>query len=225
MTISVIIPCLNEADHIPLLLENLQPMRKQGLQVIVVDGGSHDNTRELAHPLSDQLITTRAGRARQMNAGADIAEGNILWFLHADTLPAPSLYLQLQEALGNSSRIWGRFDIRLSGSKPMLRLIEFLMNRRSRITGIATGDQGIFVHAKYFRRLGGFADIPLMEDIELSKSLKNNYGRPICLSSRLYTSSRRWESRGIVKTIFLMWQLRLRYSLGANPDDLAGLYK
>ena len=223
--ISVIIPALNEAATIADTLPALQPMRERGQQVFLVDGGSQDNTIALAEPLVDSVLCSTTGRASQMNTGAAAASGDLLWFIHADTLMTPDTDMLLTNLLYDSKKEWGRFDIRLSGDAAALRIIERMMNWRSRLSGIASGDQGIFIRRETFERIGGFADIPLMEDIEICKRLKRAAGRPLCLSRKLTTSSRRWESRGISRTVVLMWRLRLAYWLGANPVDLAHQYR
>lgn len=220
--ISVIIPALNEAGHIAATLAPLQPLRQRGHEVIVVDGGSSDATATRAQPLADRVLTATRGRARQMNAGAQAAHGEVLWFLHADTLAPADADRLLRDALAGHA--WGRFDVRLSGHQPLLRMVERLMNLRSCLSGIATGDQGLFVRRDAFAAAGGFPDQPLMEDIALSRRLKR-IGRPHCLRTPLVTSSRRWEERGILRTILLMWRLRLLYALGADPAHLARLYR
>jgi rSAM/selenodomain-associated transferase 2 len=159
-----------------------------------------------------------------MNAGAEVAQGDVLWFLHADTLASMTAAAALVSALSQSHHEWGRFNVRLSGSHPLLRVVETLMNFRSRWTGIATGDQGIFVRRELFERLGGYPDIPLMEDIALSRLLKQQ-GAPACLHERLVTSSRRWEQRGVIRTIILMWRLRFAYWRGVSADHLAVRYR
>ncbi len=222
MKVSVIVPTLNEADNIVATLAPLQPWRQQGHEVIIADGGSQDETRTLASPLADQLIHAPRGRANQMNAGASASRGELLLFLHADTrLPAGALPAMLR-AMETAS--WGRFDVRLSGSHPLLRMVEFMMNLRSRITAIATGDQAIFIHRALFERIGGFPELALMEDIAMSRELKH-HGRPCCIRERVITSSRRWENNGILKTVWLMWNLRLAYFLGADPRRLAHRYR
>ncbi len=158
-----------------------------------------------------------------MTAGARQAGGEILWFLHADSLPPPDAACLIRAALADPDRHWGRFDVRLSGRQPLLRAVETLMNRRSRLTGIATGDQGIFVRRALFERIGGYPPVALMEDIALSRLLKR-HGWPVCLRQRLQTSSRRWERNGISRTILLMWRLRLAYFFGADPARLARIY-
>jgi rSAM/selenodomain-associated transferase 2 len=222
--ISIIIPVLNEAALITQTLSALQPLRTAGHEVIVADGGSADDTRALAESLSDRLIRSPRGRSRQMNAGARLATGETLLFLHADTfLPEGADQLMI-DAMKSKSGRWGRFDVRLSGNHFFFRIIEGLMNWRSRLTGIATGDQGIFVQRQLFETVGGFPEVDLMEDIALSKILKR-HDRPVCLRQPVLTSSRRWEKRGILRTILLMWRLRLLYLLGSDPKRLAQIYE
>ena len=224
MQISIIIPCLNEARHIEATLEPLQALRRRGHEVMVCDGGSRDNTCQLAAPLADRLISTEPGRARQMNAGARAARHKILWFVHADTQVPANADQLITQGLQTSGRHWGRFNVRLSGRQPVFRLIERLINIRSCISRIATGDQGIFVYQSLFEGLGGYEDIPLMEDISLSKKLKK-IGPPLCISRPLTTSSRRWEKHGVIPTVLLMWRLRLAYWLGTPADRLAKAYR
>jgi rSAM/selenodomain-associated transferase 2 len=192
--------------------------------VIVVDGGSSDATAALCAQWSDRLIQAPRGRARQMNAGAACAQGDVLLFLHADTrLPdgAPGL---VARALDTGAHAWGRFDVSIAGRSRWFPLIAALMNRRSRLTGIATGDQALFVRRETFHAVGGFPDQPLMEDVELSRRLRR-LGRPACLHARVLTSGRRWEQHGVWRTILLMWRLRFLYWLGASPDKLARAYR
>lgn len=221
--VTVIIPALNEAAQITAMLQALAPLRRRGHEVIVVDGGSSDGTPTLAAPLADQVLHAQKGRALQMNAGAHAATGDVLWFLHADTLPPPEADETILAALAQGDRSWGHFDVRLSGAGILLRMVAALMNRRSRLAGIATGDQGLFVRREVFERIGGFPEIPLMEDVALSRMLKR-HSRPACVAKELVTSSRRWEQWGTWRTIFLMWRLRLAYFLGADPHKLAGQY-
>jgi rSAM/selenodomain-associated transferase 2 len=222
--LSIIIPCLNEGGIIRSLLESLQPLRRQGHQIILVDGGSQDGTCELAAPLVDLLAHSEPGRARQMNLGAAAADGEIFWFLHADShLPADAAACVLQ-ALAKPERCWGRFDVRLSGKSWLLHTVGELISLRSRLTGIATGDQGIFVRRHAFYAAGGFPDIPLMEDVAISRRLKR-MARPCCLKERIVTSSRRWQQQGVVRTILLMWRLRLAFFLGADPAKLVRRYR
>lgn len=226
MRLSIIIPALNEASTIINTLAPLQPMRERGVEVILVDGGSADSTLSLATPLCDLVLTSAAGRARQMNAGAQRATGTALLFLHADSwLPANADHLITQHLRANL--VWGRFDVTITGTHPMLPVIAWFMNHRSRLTGIATGDQGIFVTREAFDQIGGFADQPLMEDIALSRSLGEKFGRhaiAFVRESKIMTSGRRWEKHGVWRTILLMWRMRLQYYRGANPNDLHKQY-
>jgi len=222
MRLSIIVPTLNEADHIRALLRDLAPARQAGHEVVLVDGGSRDGTVALAAEGADRSIEATRGRAEQMNAGAKAAAGDILWFLHADTRLPAGAHAAVLAACG-AGAVWGRFDVRLSGRPRVLRLVERLMNLRSRLTGIATGDQGIFVTRVAFEQAGGFPDIPLMEDIALSTALRRQCS-PACLRIRILTSSRRWEEQGPIRTILLMWRLRLAYALGADPHRLARRY-
>jgi len=223
MAISIIIPCLNEAEGIAGTLSALAPLRSRGAEVIVVDGGSSDGTVERAALHAGAVIGAPRGRASQMNAGAARARGEILLFLHADTRLPESADALIVEGLQRLRRGWGRFDVFISGRHPLLRAVAWLMNARSRLTGIATGDQAIFVTRSLFTAAGGYPDIALMEDIALCKRLKR-FGPPLCLRHRLTASGRRWKKHGVVRTILLMWRLRLAYWLGADPRKLAVRY-
>ena len=222
--ISVVVPVLDEAGTLAQSLLPLESVRGRDVEVIVVDGGSRDRTRGVAHPLCDRILDAPRGRARQMNAGAAAASGRVLLFLHADTRLPSGWVPMVRDALGNRGREWGRFDVRLDGAHPMLRVVEHAMNLRSRLSGIATGDQAIFVTRTAFRKSGGFPDIALMEDVALSRALRAR-SRPSCLRAAVVTSSRRWERYGVARTIVLMWRLRLEYALGVDPDKLARLYR
>jgi rSAM/selenodomain-associated transferase 2 len=223
--LSVVVPTLDEAANVARTLAPLQPLRARGHEVIVVDGGSADGTPELAAPLADLVLRSDAGRARQQNAGARAAAGDVLLFLHADTLlPAGAADVVLR-ALADGGRSWGRFDVRLSGRHPFLRVVEWMIGFRSRLSGIATGDQAIFVRRAAFEAAGGFPLVPLMEDVALSRALKARFGPPACLRERVTTSSRRWEERGIARTVVLMWRLRFAYWRGADPAELAERYR
>lgn len=221
--ISIIIPALNEAAEIIRILKPLQGLREAGHEVIVVDGESSDSTMSLARPFADHVLLAQRGRGAQMNAGAPVARGDVLLFLHADTLLPEDAVNAIFTGLSQSCRSWGRFNVRLSGRSVFFRLIEWSMNWRSRLTGIATGDQALFVRPEVFAAVGGFPSIPLMEDIALSQRLKK-HGWPVCLTSVVVTSSRYWEDRGIVRTILLMWSLRLAYFFGVSPERLAKVY-
>lgn len=222
--LSVIVPALDEGVGIAAALEALAPVRDDGGEVIVVDGGSRDDTVARAQPLADRVVTAGRGRARQMNVGAAVARGDVLWFVHADTIADADAGMRLRAAFADSGREWGRFGVRLSDQRPLLRLVAWSMNLRSCLTGIATGDQGMFVRRTAFDAVGGFPEIPLMEDIALSRVLRRR-GRPLCLYVGLTTSARRWLDGGILRTILLMWHLRFAYWRGADPEDLARRYR
>lgn len=223
MMISIIIPVLNEGKLIVQTLSALQPLRAAGHELIVVDGESDDATILLSKPLADKVLKSHRGRSRQMNTGAQSARGEILLFLHADTFLPKGADRMIIEGIKRKKKVWGRFDVRLSGKHPFLRIVEHLMNWRSRLTHIATGDQALFVKREIFKTIGGFPDIDLMEDIALSKILKK-HGLPLCLWHRVLTSSRRWEKNGILRTILLMWLLRLAYFFKVNTHRLAQFY-
>lgn len=222
--LSIVIPCLNEATRLPRLLADLAPLRKRGHEIIVVDGGSDDGTLTEAAPGADRVLSSVPGRARQMNAGVAVAQGDAFWFLHADSRVPANVPAAVLDAL-RAGHAWGRCRVRLSGESRLLRITAFLMNLRSCVTGIATGDQGIFVTCSVFRAAGGFPEIALMEDIALSRSLKRQVGRPACVRASLMTSARRWEQRGVWRTVLLMWRLRFEYWLGADPERLARRYQ
>ncbi len=221
--LSIIIPILNEADTIPRTLRALQPLRAKGHELIVVDGGSKDASLRQSQSLADRIIESSTGRSRQMNSGAQVASGEVLLFLHADTFLPQGADQLILSRMRQSGKAWGRFDVRLSGKNLLFRMIECLMNWRSRLSGIATGDQGIFVSDRLFQSIGGFPEIDLMEDVALCKVLKR-FGPPLCLWQRVETSSRRWEENGTFRTIFLMWYLRLAYCLGTPPGKLIKSY-
>jgi rSAM/selenodomain-associated transferase 2 len=222
MKLSIVMPVLDEAAEIEAALSALAPYRRRGVEVIVVDGGSSDGTAERARMLADRVIAAARGRSLQMNAGATAARGDVLLFLHADTqLPENADRLVL-DGLAVSDRVWGRFDVRIEGGG-LLGLISLIMNWRSRLSGIATGDQSLFVTRAAFDSVGGFPPIALMEDVVLSAKLKR-IGRPCALRARVTTSARRWRRHGTLRTVLLMWRLRLRFFLGADPAKLARVY-
>ncbi len=224
--LSIVIPALNEAAGIEAVLQALQPLRARNIELVLADGGSRDRTAALARPWVDAAVDAPRGRALQMNAGAAQARADVLLFLHADTrLPplADVLVLQAVNRRGGGA-CWGRFDVRIEGRPWMLRVVAWLMNLRSRLSGIATGDQAIFVTREAFEQVGGFPVQPLMEDVEISRRLKR-LGRPACLNARVCTSGRRWEQRGVWRTIVLMWRLRWRYWRGESPARLAEAYR
>jgi rSAM/selenodomain-associated transferase 2 len=221
MKLSIIMPVLNEADGIVEALAALTPLRARGVEIVVADGGSCDETVALARPLADIVVTAPRGRGAQMNVGAAASHGDVLLFLHADTRLPPDADALIREGLDRTGYTWGRFDVRIAGTHRLVPLIAAAMNLRSRLTGIATGDQAIFVSLAAFG--SGFPDIALMEDIAMTKRLKR-IGPPLCIAAPVMTSGRRWEKHGIIKTILLMWWLRLAYFLGANPAHLARSY-
>lgn len=222
-SLSVIIPVWREAAGITETLQALKPIRGRAHEVIVVDAGSTDGTAELARPLCDRVVNSEKGRAAQMNAGAAVARGDLLLFLHADTRLPESALEHLADFV-HSHRAWGRFNVRLSGQRPVFRVIAWFMNKRSRLTGICTGDQAMFVRRDVFEALAGFRPMPLMEDVEFSRRLCR-MSRPFCIKEPVVTDSRRWEKYGTWRTIFLMWQLRWRYWRGESPESLAQIYR
>lgn len=218
MKLSIVIPTLNEAQTIGAALAALALLRARGHEALVADGGSDDGTRDIARPLADRVIVAQRGRARQMNAGAAAATGDALLFLHADTrLPAQADQIIFHALEQNP---WGRFDVTIEGRSGLFPVIAFFMNLRSRLTGVATGDQAIFVRRADF---AGFPEIALMEDIAFSKAMKHR-GAPAALHEKVTTSGRRWERQGVLRTMVLMWRLRLAFFLGAEPDELARRY-
>ncbi len=222
--ISVIIPTLNEAAIIERSLSALQTFRARGVEIIVADGGSTDGSAALCKPYADRIVQAPRGRASQMNAGAATARCSVLLFLHADsTLPLDAVAL-IRDGLETTGCQWGRFDVMLEGGSGLLKVIAFMMNLRSRLTGIATGDQGIFTTRSLFNALGGFPVLPLMEDVTFSRRAKR-MSPPLCLRAKIVTSARRWEKHGLVRTVLLMWRLRLEYFFGADPARLAVRYQ
>lgn len=222
--LSIIVPMLNEAVTLPALLGHLVRWQARGCEVLLVDGGSDDGSVAIARAAGFAVLTSARGRARQMNAGAQAAAGGTLLFLHADTRLPEGADEAVGAALARRGAVWGRFDVHIDGHPRMLRIVAALMNLRSRLTGIATGDQAIFVRRDAFEAVGGFPDQPLMEDIELSRRL-GRLARPACLRARVVTSGRRWEQRGVWRTIFLMWRLRWAYLRGVAAETLAEAYR
>jgi rSAM/selenodomain-associated transferase 2 len=221
--LSIIVPVLNEAASFGDALAALAPLRARGAEVIVADGGSTDATVKLARDLADRVVTSPRGRGAQMNAGAAVARSEALLFLHADTrLPADAVALVV-DGLADWGRVWGRFDVSIEGRSALLPVIAAMMNLRSSLTGIATGDQAMFMTRDAFARAGGFPDIALMEDIAMSRRLKR-LSRPVALSARVRTSGRRWDERGALRTVLMMWRLRLLYFFGVAPEKLAQRY-
>ena len=223
--LSVIVPLLNEVARLPALVASLQGLRQRGAELLLADGGSSDGSPALLQAelpeRIDAWVEAPRGRARQMNAAAAQASGDWLLFLHADTELPPGA----DALIRSCTERWGRFDVRIAGRSRWLPLVAWCMNRRSRWTGIATGDQAIFIERGLFEQLGGFPDQALMEDIELCKRLKARGLRPACLRQQVLTSGRRWDERGALRTIVLMWRLRWRYWRGESPERLAEAYR
>jgi rSAM/selenodomain-associated transferase 2 len=224
MRLSIIVPMLNEAEQLPELFAHLLPYQRAGCEIIFVDGGSADGSAMLCEVAGFITLRTARGRANQMNAGASQASGDVLLFLHADTRLPQGAARHIEQALANKEHCWGRFDVCITGRPFMLRVVSRLMNWRSRLTGITTGDQAIFVRRAVFEHLRGFPDQPLMEDVELSKRLLT-FSHPACIAHCVMTSGRRWETRGVWRTILLMWRLRWAYWRGTDADELVKLYQ
>jgi rSAM/selenodomain-associated transferase 2 len=222
VNLSIVMPVLDEAAGIEAALAALSPFRERGVEIIIVDGGSRDNTAGLARPLADRVIIAPRGRASQMNAGAAAAKGDIFLFLHADTRLPQDANRMVLDGVARAEHVWGRFDVRINGGG-LLKLVSLAMNWRSRLTGIATGDQAMFVTRATFEVAGGFPSIALMEDVALSTRLKR-IGKPLCLRARVTASPRRFRKHGVLRMILLMWRLRLAYYFGADPGKLAKIY-
>ena len=218
-SVSVVIPTLNDAEPLAEVLGEIAGT--DGFEVVVVDGGSQDDTEAVCERHGARFAHCRPHRARQMQRGAELACGRLIWFLHADSRVEPALLDALRNAAGSVA--WGRFDVRLSNPSPVFEVIAWSMNQRSFLTGVCTGDQGIFVSRRLLEAVGGMPDQPLMEDVELSKRLRR-LKRPTRMRERLVASSRRWEREGVVSTTLLMWSIRLRYFFGASPEDLHASY-
>ena len=221
-TLSIIIPVLNEGSILEARLRALQFVRAEGAELIVIDGGSTDDSVRIAEPLCTQLCQSKPGRATQMNQGAARAQGEYLLFLHADTVLSKDCLDALLAALA-SRPVWGRFDVSIEGAHPLLPLTAAMMNWRAKWTSVATGDQGIFVSTERFRALGGFPEMPLMEDVALSKMLRR-VERPARVSASLLTNGRRWDQGGWLRTVLRMWGLRFAYWSGINAQTLARCY-
>lgn len=237
-TVSIIIPVLNEADNLPLLFDNINRLSPIPQQVILVDGGSTDNSVVLAKQAIESLkidsnllvdwqnVASVAGRAQQMNTGAALATGEVLLFLHADTQLPMDAIESVFEAMKRAE--WGHFDVQIASRQPTLRLVSQMINWRSRLSGIATGDQAIFISQFLFEQIGGYPNQALMEDIELCKQLKGKQlkgmAKPACLKSKVITSARRWQQHGTWRTIILMWHLRFDYWRGVSADNVKARY-
>jgi rSAM/selenodomain-associated transferase 2 len=221
--LSIIVPVLNEGAQLAAALDALQQYRQRGHEVIVVDGGSRDGSVTIARKNADRVLMSGPGRALQMNTGAEAASHEILLFLHADSRLPEQADRLISTALQPRASIWGRFDVRLSSPRPVFRLIETAINWRSAISGIATGDQAIFVAREFFEKVGSYDRLPLMEDVALSRKLLR-FARPERILTPVRSSSRKWECEGVVRTTLLMWQLRTAYFFGVHPDRLVQRY-
>ncbi|MGK0373887.1 MAG: rSAM/selenodomain-associated transferase 2 [Arenicella sp.] len=215
--VTIIVPLLNEQAVVPSLIQQLAGLDAE--QIIIVDGGSVDRTRELVEAAGYTVIQSPAGRARQMNAGAQQATQTMLLFLHADTRLPRNYKLELARA-----DVWGRFDVQFSSSLRIMNMVAFFINLRSRISGVATGDQAIFIDRDAFHAIGGFPDFPIMEDVALCKRLRYMH-RPFSSRARVVTSARRWEQNGVASTIVKMWWYRLAYFFGVSPLKLKQGYR
>lgn len=224
MKLSIILPILNESAQLPDLLTHLLACKRAGCEVILVDGGSTDQSPEQAEALGFTVLRSEKGRAIQMNQGAKHAKGDVLLFLHADTRLPDTAVQDVMQSLADPEAQWGRFNVKIAGRSPWFKMIAWFMNHRSRLSSIATGDQAIFIRTDCFVKHGGFPVQALMEDIEFSKRLKRD-SQAVALTSTVTTSGRRWETKGIWRTIFLMWSLRYAYWRGASPDELAIKYR
>jgi len=225
--LSIIVPILNESEGLKKFVDNLLPLIDDAVELIFVDGGSTDGTLEQLDNLdqihsSIKVISSDKGRAVQMNAGAAIATGLTLLFLHADSHPPLAWTKHIENFIGQGQQ-WGRFNVRLDNKGFAYRVISWFINHRSRLTGIATGDQGIFVRREVFESIDGYKNQALMEDVDLSNKLKK-LSRPYCINDPIMTSSRKWENEGVIRTVWLMWRLRAAYAMGKNIDQLAERY-
>ena len=222
--LSIIIPVLNEEHFLTGNKERLVSLLQEGHEILVVDGGSQDNSVNIARSLGCRVFCTRASRGHQLGCGANHSKNGVLLFLHADTrLPSRAAQV-ITQALVRPEQLWGRFDVRFSNPHPVFRVIAWFMNKRSCLTGIVTGDHALFIKRKLYFDCGGYMDMPLMEDVEFCRRLKKN-APPVCLSEVVVTSSRRWEQNGILKTIITMWWLRLMFFFGQPPEKLARQYR
>ena len=221
MRISVIIPILNEAKSIVAMLQALLPLGPS--ELFIVDGGSSDGTRAICRQFGVEVLTSPRGRAAQMNYGARRATGDVLLFLHADTRLPPTAFDDIRGALADPRFVGGRFDIQLDGDHWMLRVVGAMISLRSRLSNVGTGDQAIFVRREMFQGMGGFPDIPIMEDVAFCRALKR-LGEMACLRSKVITSARRWELDGVWRTIFRMWMLKSLYLMGVSPHRLKRYY-
>lgn len=220
---SIIIPTLNECSFFTKQQRVLTTLLKEGHEIIVVDGGSDDGTLGLAEKIGCKCISTKASRGHQQHVGANTSSHHTLIFLHADTQLPSNAINDIRTSLDSSNSNWGRFNVEFTSNRCIFKVIAWFMNKRSCITGIVTGDHTLFVNRQLYFKCGGFSDTGIMEDIDLSKRLKK-YSRPICINNNVITSSRKWEHQGVIKTILIMWSLRLQYYFGASEESLIKQY-
>lgn len=221
--LSIIIPVLNEKQFLARNREAFTSLLKSGHEILIVDGGSQDNSIQAAHELGCKAFATKASRGHQLHYGAERSRHELLLFLHADTLLPLHATEVIVQTLSKPDRLWGRFNVRFSSSKLVFRVIAWLMNKRSCLTGIVTGDHAMFIRRECYFNCGGYSDIPIMEDVEFCLRLKR-IASPVCLSDEVITSSRKWEQKGVFSTILTMWKLRLMFFFGISPEKLAKLY-
>ena len=221
--LSIVIPVLNEEKFLTRNQEMFTCLLKDGHEILVVDGGSQDNSLKTAYELGCRVFSTRASRGHQLHYGAERSKHELLLFLHADTLLPLNAAQAIVQTLSKPNQHWGRFNIRFSNSRLVFRIIAWLMNKRSCLTSIVTGDHAMFIRRECYFNCGGYSDIPIMEDVEFCSRLKKNKA-PACLSDEVITSSRRWEQKGICCTVLMMWKLRLMFFFGVSPEKLVKLY-
>ena len=220
---SIIVPVLNEEVFLTRYLNVFRRFLNDGHEIIIIDGGSSDNSARLTQELGCKVLISKPSRGLQQHVGALQSENEILLFLHADTNLPNDAFSLIHQALKSSNKSWGRFDVSFSNSSLIYKIIAWMMNKRSCLTGIVTGDHIIFTTRSSYFKSGGFADIPIMEDIDISKRLKL-ISKPICLKHKVVTSSRKWEQQGVSKTIIKMWCLRTLFFFGVSSKRLARLY-
>ena len=222
-SLGIVVPIYNEAALLAGRLDALAQLPADA--IVLVDGGSADGSQSLLDAAGLPWLSAPRGRASQMNAGAAHIDMDILLFLHIDTRIDSSHIEDVRRAMASADCVGGRFDLRLEGrQRRALAVVAMAINLRSRISRISTGDQAIFVRRSTFTAMGGFADVPLMEDVEFCRRQKG-YGRIACLRHKVTASGRRWERHGLWRTVVLMWWLRLRFCLGTDPAVLARLYR
>ncbi len=223
MHISIIIPVLNEEATVEQFLTPLTHQCKEhGYELLIVDGGSTDNTVAIAEHYG-RVIHSAKGRATQMNMGAKIAQGDVLLFLHADTLLPHTAFAAIEQVLTSSKVVAGAFRLRFDCDSLPYKLVAFSTNLRSRLSNIFTGDQAYFVRTESFRAVGGYPDQPLMEDLEIIAPLRK-IGNVVLLPQYVTTSARRHQKIGLLRSVLFMWYLRTLYTFGTSPLRLQQMY-